>query len=248
VKNFPVISTFVTSLKTNAEISGSALLWIARPTLVNHAVIFAMTDGFDILHFLANSFIALAIGSALAITLAFPAAYAIARMGTGPKWLMPLVVNSAHHTAHHFRHSHLPHAPAGGAARHAFWPRSHVDSRIADLQIEAASAEKAVKSLYSGVMAGNIDPSEPSFKVMIGNAFAKRAMIKSASDRATSSVTDLVDLDAAVVETFVIELREPVQHGDTAARKKWPASIVDRIVAPMTKSVSSAETTISKKP
>ena len=91
--NFPVISTLVTSLKGDAEISSSASLWIREPTLANYAAIFDMADRFDIVHFLVNSFIASLIGSALAIILAFPAAYAMVRFGTGQKWLMPLVAN-----------------------------------------------------------------------------------------------------------------------------------------------------------
>ena len=91
--NFPVISTLVTSLKGDAEISSSASLWIKQPTLANYAAIFDMADRFDIVHFLLNSLIASLIGSALAIILAFPAAYAMVRFGTGQKWLMPLVVN-----------------------------------------------------------------------------------------------------------------------------------------------------------
>ncbi len=91
--NFPVISTLVTSLKGDAEISSSASLWISEPTLVNYAAIFGMADRFDIVHFLFNSLIASLIGSALAIALAFPAAYAMVRYGTGQKWLMPLVAN-----------------------------------------------------------------------------------------------------------------------------------------------------------
>jgi multiple sugar transport system permease protein len=91
--NFPVISTLVTSLKGDAEISSSASLWISAPTLANYAAIFGMADRFDILHFLFNSLIASLIGSVLAIALAFPAAYAMVRYGTGQKWLMPLVAN-----------------------------------------------------------------------------------------------------------------------------------------------------------
>ena len=91
--NFPVIATFVTSIKSDAEISANASLWVDAPTLTNYRAIFAMQDRFDILHFLWNSVAASALGSALALILAFPAAYAMVRYGTGKSWLMPLVVN-----------------------------------------------------------------------------------------------------------------------------------------------------------
>ena len=91
--NFPVISTFVTSLKSEAEISASPSLWVERPTWENYRAIFALQDRFDILHFLANSLIESLLGSVFAIGLAFPAAYAMARNGVGRKWLAPLVVN-----------------------------------------------------------------------------------------------------------------------------------------------------------
>ena len=91
--NFPVIATLVTSLKSDAEISSNASIWIQHVTFANYAAIFAMSDRFDILHFLANSLIASGIGSVLAIVLAFPAAYAMVRFGTARHWLLPLVVN-----------------------------------------------------------------------------------------------------------------------------------------------------------
>jgi multiple sugar transport system permease protein len=91
--NFPVLSTLVTSLKSDGEISSNPSLWIEHPTFANYRAIFAMQDRFDILHFLFNSVVASAIGSGLAIALAFPAAYAGARLGVGRRWLMPIVIN-----------------------------------------------------------------------------------------------------------------------------------------------------------
>ena len=93
VMNFPVIATLVTSFKSDREISTNASLWIHEPTVANYSAIFAMQDRFDILHFLTNSFVASAVGSALAILLAFPAAYAMVRFGTARSWMLPLVVN-----------------------------------------------------------------------------------------------------------------------------------------------------------
>jgi multiple sugar transport system permease protein len=52
-----------------------------------------MADRFDILHYLANSVIEAALGTALAITLALPAAYGMVRFRAGLSWLFPQVVN-----------------------------------------------------------------------------------------------------------------------------------------------------------
>ncbi len=93
ILNFPVIATLVTSLKSEAEISSNASFVIENPTLDNYAAIFGMADRFDILHYLFNSLVASTIGSALAIILAFPAAYAMARSKTGRSWLLPIAVN-----------------------------------------------------------------------------------------------------------------------------------------------------------
>jgi len=93
ILNFPVISTAVTSLKSDAEIAANASLIIERPTLSNYVGIFAMADRFDILHYLTNSVIEATLGSALSILLALPAAYAMIRFGTGEKWLLPIVTN-----------------------------------------------------------------------------------------------------------------------------------------------------------
>lgn len=108
--------------------------------------------------------------------------------------------------------------------------RLSVDRRIAGLQIEAANAERAVKNLYTGVLAGAIDASEPTFAAVIKEAVAKRDLIKATLERAASSATDHVDIDTAAVETFAAALQARLKTGDTAARKKWLTSIVDEIV------------------
>ncbi|SEQ34242.1 multiple sugar transport system permease protein [Faunimonas pinastri] len=93
VLNFPIISTLITSLKSDSEIASSASLIIQQPTLENYRAIFAMSDRFDMLHYLANSFISAGFGAVLSIVLAFPAAYAMVRFGTGERWLLPIVTN-----------------------------------------------------------------------------------------------------------------------------------------------------------
>jgi multiple sugar transport system permease protein len=52
-----------------------------------------MADRFDLLHFLWNSLVASLLGSAMAILLSFPAAYAMARFGMARSWLLPLIMN-----------------------------------------------------------------------------------------------------------------------------------------------------------
>ncbi len=91
--NFPLIATLIASFKTDAEISANPSLLIEQPTIANYVKIFAISDRFDITHYLLNSLIAAGIGSALAVALAFPAAYAIVRFKVGQTWLMPAVTN-----------------------------------------------------------------------------------------------------------------------------------------------------------
>ena len=93
VLNFPLIATVVTSLKSDAEIGTNPTLTIEHPTIANYLAIRQASDRFDILHYLANSVAAAGIGSVLALVLAFPAAYAIARSGVGRRWVLPLVTN-----------------------------------------------------------------------------------------------------------------------------------------------------------
>ena len=93
VMNFPVISTLVTSLKSEAEIASYPGLWIESPTLENYREIFEMSDRFDITHYLYNSLVMSLIGAGLSLLLAFPAAYAMVRFEVGNKWLMPTIVN-----------------------------------------------------------------------------------------------------------------------------------------------------------
>ena len=93
IMNFPVISTLVTSLKSEAEIASYPGLWIESPTLENYREIFRMSDRFDITHYLYNSLVMSLIGAGLSLLLAFPAAYAMVRFEVGNKWLMPTIVN-----------------------------------------------------------------------------------------------------------------------------------------------------------
>ena len=91
--NAPVLVTFITSLKTPGELSGNPGLFVQAPTAANYAAIFAMADRFDIVRFLRNSLVASALGTGIALVLALPAAYAMARLGVGRRWLMPVVAN-----------------------------------------------------------------------------------------------------------------------------------------------------------
>ncbi len=93
VLNTPVIITLITSFKSDAEIGSNASLVIEAPTLVNYVHIFAMSDRFDILHFLSNSLIEAALGTVFALALALPAAYGMVRFRVGLHWLFPQVVN-----------------------------------------------------------------------------------------------------------------------------------------------------------
>ena len=93
VLNFPLLATLVTSLKGEAEIGANPTLGIEAPTLDNYRAIHDAGDRFDILHYLGNSVVAAGVGSALAMVLAFPAAYAIARAGVGARWILPIVTN-----------------------------------------------------------------------------------------------------------------------------------------------------------
>ena len=91
--NFPILVTLITSFKTTREISNNPGLLIEQPTLDNYLKVLTDTERFNIFLYLANSAAAALIGTLLAIVLAFPAAYVIARSETGQKLLLPLVIN-----------------------------------------------------------------------------------------------------------------------------------------------------------
>lgn len=91
--NAPVIVTLVTSFKSPREIATNPSLWIEAPTLANYASVTTASDRLDVFALLGNSFAVALIGSGLALALALPAAFAIARGGLGRRTLLPLVVN-----------------------------------------------------------------------------------------------------------------------------------------------------------
>lgn len=91
--NFPIIVTLVTSFKGARELSVNPGLWIGQPTIENYLRILTQTDRFNIYAYLWNSTVAALIGTGLAILLAFPAAYAIAKSDVGRRTLLPIVIN-----------------------------------------------------------------------------------------------------------------------------------------------------------
>lgn len=93
VMNFPLLSTFATSLKTNAEITSNPGLWVHAPTLENYASVLEITDRLNIYVYLWNSLVASLVGSILPMILCFPIAWVIARRGYGRRMFFPLVVN-----------------------------------------------------------------------------------------------------------------------------------------------------------
>lgn len=91
--NFPIISTFVTSLKSRAEISTNAGLTVKQPTLENFIQVFTVSDRLNIYQYLNNSLVSALIGTVIPILVCFPAAYAVARRNYGSSILYPLVIN-----------------------------------------------------------------------------------------------------------------------------------------------------------
>ncbi|RWN29129.1 MAG: carbohydrate ABC transporter permease [Mesorhizobium sp.] len=91
--NFPIIVTLITSLKSQRELSTNPGLWISQPTLDNYLEVLTQTSRFNIYAYLLNSTVAALIGTGLAIVLAFPAAYAIARSEAGKRLVLPIVIN-----------------------------------------------------------------------------------------------------------------------------------------------------------
>lgn len=91
--NFPVLVTLITSFKSARELSTNPGFWIKAPTLDNYARVLQVSDRLNIFAYLLNSAAAAIIGTTLAIVLAFPAAYAIARGDFGRTTLMPVIVN-----------------------------------------------------------------------------------------------------------------------------------------------------------
>ncbi len=91
--NFPVLVTLITSLKSAGELSVNPGLWVRAPTLANYFEVLSRTDRFNIYAYLWNSLVASAVGTGVAVLLALPAAYAIARSDVGKRLMLPLVIN-----------------------------------------------------------------------------------------------------------------------------------------------------------
>lgn len=93
VMNFPILATFVTALKSPAEVNRNPSLWIEAPTLANFATVLTISDRLNVYHYLWNSAAAALIGALLPVVVAYPIAWAMVRRGLGRSVLFPLVVN-----------------------------------------------------------------------------------------------------------------------------------------------------------
>jgi multiple sugar transport system permease protein len=91
--NFPVIVTLITSFKSPGEITVNPSLMIQHPSFANYLAVLEVNDRLNIFAYLWNSFVASTIGTTLAIILAFPAAYAIARGEFGRRTILPMIIN-----------------------------------------------------------------------------------------------------------------------------------------------------------
>lgn len=90
--DFPIINTIITSLKSNADISTSPPPWIFNP-ISDHYKNVLYAAGFPFPRFFRNSLYVSLFATLLTLALCFPAAYSIARFGTGGKTLLPFVVS-----------------------------------------------------------------------------------------------------------------------------------------------------------
>jgi multiple sugar transport system permease protein len=92
VLNFPILATALTSLKTTADINASPPVWLFAPTLEHYRTV--LTDpSLDFPRYLLNSTAMASLGTLFAVLLTLPAAYAIVRLRTGGRLLLPAVVS-----------------------------------------------------------------------------------------------------------------------------------------------------------
>ncbi|MCX5571893.1 carbohydrate ABC transporter permease [Kaistia nematophila] len=90
--NFPILSTVLTSFKTNADINAYPPKWIFSPSLEHYRTVLA-SPNVDYVHYIMNSVFIATIGTLFAIMLTLPAAYAMVRQGVGRNWLLPVITN-----------------------------------------------------------------------------------------------------------------------------------------------------------
>jgi multiple sugar transport system permease protein len=90
--NFPIIATAATSLKSIADLYKNPPVWIFQPTLKYYVTVLS-DPTLDFPKFLINSVIISLGGTAIAMALTLPAAYAIVRFGIGSSTLLPIITN-----------------------------------------------------------------------------------------------------------------------------------------------------------
>jgi multiple sugar transport system permease protein len=79
---FPILWMLLTSFKPSILITEPKPLWIFKPTMEHYQSLLTQKGDFDFFHYITNSFIITITTTVVAICIAYPAAYSIARYRT----------------------------------------------------------------------------------------------------------------------------------------------------------------------
>lgn len=92
ILSFPLLMDFITSLKSEGDITSFPPKWVFVPTLEHFENVF-YGSGYPFASFFLNSFLIATGASLLTVALSIPAAYAMVRFRIGLKRLFPFVVS-----------------------------------------------------------------------------------------------------------------------------------------------------------
>ena len=102
-------------------------------------------------------------------------------------------------------------------------------SRLAALRGKFTDAEGRLGRLYQAIETGIADPNDATLKNRVAAVKTERDIAQAAFDRAVSEMRPEARITEDKIASFVATMRGNVLSGDTAFRRAWLRSVVDKV-------------------
>ena len=102
-------------------------------------------------------------------------------------------------------------------------------SRLTALRGKLTDAEGRLGRLYQAIENGIADPNDATLKDRVAAVKTERDIAQAAFDRAVSEMRPEARITEDKIASFVATMRDNVLSGDTAFRRSWLRSVIDKV-------------------
>lgn len=100
---------------------------------------------------------------------------------------------------------------------------------VTALRGKLTEAEGRLNRLYQAIENGIADPNDPTLKDRVGAVKTERDIAQAAFDRAVAEMRPEARITEDRIASFVATMRGNVLSGDTAFRRAWLRSVIDKV-------------------